>query len=99
MVVKSSVNENKEYAIKMLPSHQKDHESGRGEVASFVLCTFLLSTVTFSPFSFGCFQLGIVPNNATPDFSEIGKVTEIISKKYNLLPIYILEISEEKGFF
>ena len=34
MAVKSSVNENKEYALRMLLGQQKDHESGRDEVHS-----------------------------------------------------------------
>ena len=34
MAVKSSVNENKEYAVRMLLGQQKDHESGRDEVHS-----------------------------------------------------------------
>jgi hypothetical protein len=34
MVAKSSVNENKEYVVRVLRGHPFSHESGRGEVAS-----------------------------------------------------------------
>ena len=47
----------------------------------FVLLIPFLFAWFYLIFYFCCFQLGIVPNDATPDFSEIGKATEIISKK------------------
>ena len=53
MAVKSSENENMGFymsvtkPLKSGRDHRKDHESGRDEVASFDLCTFLLSTATF----------------------------------------------------
>jgi hypothetical protein len=37
--VKSSVNENKEYALRVLPNRQLVHESGRGEVLLAKLVT------------------------------------------------------------
>jgi len=43
--VKSSVNENKEYALRVLPNRQLVHESGRGEV-------FLAKLVTSPAFPF-----------------------------------------------
>ena len=52
MMVKFSVNENKEYALRVLPNRQLVHESGRGEVSRFELGIFPMYHVNFFLFLF-----------------------------------------------
>ena len=56
----------------------------------FVLLIPFLFAWFYLIFYFCCFQLGIVPNDSTPNFSKIGKTTEIIYKQFhgNNLNIY-----------
>lgn len=50
MAVKSSVNENKENAVRVLRGHPFSHESGRGEVSYLGKESFHIIPHNLSPF-------------------------------------------------